>query len=103
MNPKTWCEMVERANELYAALGDGIKRIEENERDSIIVQQRCLRAVRNLNVGEMLQTADFEALRPIPTDGLQPFRITEIVGKTLIKPLEKGEHITEKHFSDENL
>lgn len=99
MNPETWREMVERANELYGALGDGIKRIEENEKDSIIVQQRSLRAVRNLQVGERLQKEDLEALRPIPSDGIQPFRIDEFVGKTLTKPLEKGEHITEKHFA----
>jgi N-acetylneuraminate synthase len=99
MNPETWREMVERANELYSALGDGIKRIEENEKDSIIVQQRSLRAVRDLQAGERLQKEDLEALRPIPADGIQPFRIDEFIGKTLIKPLEKGEHITEKHFA----
>lgn len=99
MNPQTWREMVERGNELYSALGDGIKRVEDNEKDSLIVQQRSLRAVENLEVGKVLQKQDLEALRPISADGLQPFRISEIIGKTLIKPLEKGEHITEKHFS----
>lgn len=99
MNPETWREMVERANELYSALGDGVKRVEENEKDSIIVQQRSLRAVKNLQVGECLQKEDLEALRPIPADGIQPFRIDEFIGKILIKPLEKGEHITEKHFA----
>ena len=99
MNPETWREMVERAGELYSALGDGVKRVEENEKDSIIVQQRSLRAVRDLQIGERLQKDDMEALRPIPADGIQPFRIDEFIGKTLIKPLEKGEHITEKHFA----
>lgn len=97
MNPQTWREMVERANELYSALGDGIKRVEENEKDSIIVQQRSLCAVRNLQIGEVLRKEDLEALRPIPADGIQPFRIGEFVGKPLIKPLEKGEHITKSH------
>lgn len=99
MTPAAWREMVDRGNELYSALGDGIKRIEENEKDSIIVQQRSLRAVRDLKEGESLKKEDLEALRPIPADGIQPFRISEFVGKTLVKPLEKGEHITEKHIS----
>ncbi len=99
INPPAWREMVERANELYSALGDGIKRVEDNEKDSLIVQQRCLRAERNLEVGEILRQTNLEALRPLPPDGIQPFRMAEIVGKILIKPLEKGEHITEKHFS----
>lgn len=99
MNPETWREMVERANELYSALGDGVKRVEENEKDSLVVQQRCLRAARNLKEGDILQREDLEALRPIPANGIQPFRVAEIVGKALIKPLKKGEHISEKHFS----
>ncbi len=98
MNPQTWREMVERANELYSALGDGIKRVEENEKDSLVVQQRSLRVTRKLNVGEKLRKQDLEALRPIPYDGIQPYRIGEFVGKTLVKPLEKGEHITENHI-----
>lgn len=36
MNPKTWREMVNAANELYYALSDGIKRVEENEKDKLI-------------------------------------------------------------------
>lgn len=98
MNPQTWREMVERANELYGALGDGVKRVEDNEKDSIIVQQRSLRATRELESGEILQKEDLEALRPIPADGVQPYRIGQFVGKKLVKTLKKGEHITETHI-----
>jgi N-acetylneuraminate synthase len=98
MNPTTWREMVDNANQLYAAMGDGIKRIEENERNSIIVQQRCLRATRDLKAGEMIAKTDLEALRPIPTDGLQPYKIDELIGKTLTKDLSNGNHITLNHI-----
>ena len=40
MDPRSWREMVERTRELEAALGDGEKKIEENERDTVIVQRR---------------------------------------------------------------
>jgi N-acetylneuraminate synthase len=40
MNPKSWREMVDRSRELEAALGDGIKRVEENERETRILQRR---------------------------------------------------------------
>lgn len=98
MNPTTWREMVDNANQLYDALGDGVKRIEDNERNSIIVQQRCLRATRDLKAGETITKADLEALRPIPADGLQPYKITELVGKTLTKDLANGNHITLNHI-----
>jgi N-acetylneuraminate synthase len=98
MNPTTWREMVDNANQLYSAMGDGVKRIEANEQNSIIVQQRCLRATRYLEAGETITKSDLEALRPIPADGLQPYKIEELVGKTLKKYLQKGNHITLEHI-----
>ena len=37
MNPQTWREMVEESGKLYEALGDGIKRVEDNEEDTVVV------------------------------------------------------------------
>jgi sialic acid synthase SpsE len=99
MNPENWRQMVDNANEVYQALGDGIKRIEENEKDAVIVQQRSLRAAVDLPIGKVILAEDLEALRPIPKDGIQPYKLDEIVGSTLIKPLVKGEHITYSHFN----
>lgn len=98
MNPKTWREMVDNANELYYALGDGIKRIEENEKKSLIVQRRALRAVKDLQTGHIITKNDLEALRPIPEDGFSPYQIDELIGHELLKPIFSGEHITKKHI-----
>ena len=98
MNPQTWREMVGNANEVYYALGDGIKRIEENEEKSLIVQRRSLRAIHDLPVGQLITKNDLEALRPIPADGFAPYQIQELVGKKLVKPIAKGEHITRNHI-----
>jgi sialic acid synthase SpsE len=98
MNPKSWREMVDNANEVYYALGDGVKRIEENEEKSLIVQRRSLRAVYDFPNGKVINKEDLEALRPIPSDGFAPFQINELIGKRLIKPILKGEHITNKHI-----
>jgi len=94
MNPTTWRDMVDRANELYVAMGVGIKRVEENEKQAIVVQQRSLRAVGDLSTGTVLTKEHLEALRPIPAGGIQPYRISELLGKKLSKPLKSGEHIT---------
>jgi sialic acid synthase SpsE len=98
MNPITWREMVDNANEVYYALGDGVKRIEENEKKSLIVQRRSLRAVSDLEIGHVIANEDLEALRPIPEDGFSPYQIRELLGKVLVTPIVKGEHITKKHI-----
>jgi N-acetylneuraminate synthase len=94
MNPTTWRQMVTDANTVYAAMGDGIKRIEPNETQAVVVQQRALRLVRPMQAGETIQPTDLEALRPIPADGLPPYRKTEIVGRKLNKNLPQGTHIS---------
>lgn len=98
MNPKTWREMVERTRELEAALGDGIKRIEENEKQTAIVQRRGLHATRDIAVSHILVASDLESLRPIPADGIPPYDMKKILGRKLKKPIKTGEHITWKHI-----
>lgn len=98
MNPNTWREMVDNANEVYYALGDGVKRIEENEKKSLIVQRRSLRAVSDFEIGHVITNKDLEALRPIPEDGFSPYQIGELLGKVLVTQILKGEHITKKHI-----
>ena len=99
MNPRTWREMVDRANEVYACLGDGIKRVESNEADASVVQRRSLRATRDLPVGHILSDRDLEALRPIPKDGIPPYELRIVTGKALKNGLKKGEHLTYSQLS----
>ena len=99
MDPRSWKEMVERSRELEYALGDGVKRIEENELKSAIVQRRALRAVRDLVAGSVLTEADFFPLRPILEGGYAPYRIEELVGKKLKKTLNQGEQITQEDLA----
>jgi N-acetylneuraminate synthase len=98
MNPKTWREMVDRSNELYYALGDGVKRIEENEKDAAVVQRRSLRATRDLNVGHIIKSDDLEALRPIPTDGIPPYELSNLIGRKMKIRLGQGQNITANHI-----
>lgn len=62
MSPKTWGEMVQRSRELEAALGDGIKRVEDNERETAVLQQRCLRACKSLAAGHILTIDDLSLI-----------------------------------------
>ncbi len=93
MNPGTWREMVDASNELYAALGDGIKRIEENEKDPAVVQRRALRYVKDQPSGHKLGRDDLFPLRPRPADGIPPYEISGLLGKRLKKNVKADEYI----------
>ena len=93
MNPKTWKEMVARTRELEYALGDGIKKIEENEKDTIIVQRRSIRLKRNLKKGDLITLDDIEMLRPAPVNAYLPYEYDEILNKILKYDKEKGDCI----------
>lgn len=81
--PSEWKEMVARANEVYAALGNGVKKIEANEQQTSILQKRALRYMRDLKKGTILTAADLFPLRPIPPGALPPSEIKNVLAKPL--------------------
>ena len=98
MDPKTWHEMVQRSRELEAALGDGVKRVEDNEQQTSVMQQRCLRAKKSLPVGHVLTANDVEALRPATTDALKPYFLDRVLGQKIRQPLEFGDPLMMRDF-----
>jgi N-acetylneuraminate synthase len=94
MTASTWREMVDRANETDAALGDGVKRVEPNESEAAVVQRRALRFTRDLPAGHRLGHGDVLATRPCPPDGLAPYRIEEVVGRDLATAVTEDTLVT---------
>ena len=90
MSPDTWREMVVRTRELEDALGDGGKRVQDNEVETRVVQRRCLRARRDLSRGMVIARDDLEALRPAPTGAVGPESIESVVGKMLSRDVVRG-------------
>jgi len=91
MNPESWKQMVFRSNELYQALGDGIKKIEGNEKDTAVVQRRALRYAKDLNIGHKLEHEDLFPLRPRPAEGIPPYDIGKLIGKKLKRDVKTDE------------
>jgi sialic acid synthase SpsE len=91
MNPVTWRDMVDRTRELEAALGDGIKRIEDNETETAVVQRRALYLKRDKKAGEALCAEDLEPLRPAPEGALAPWQKDMALGKPLAVSKKAGE------------
>ena len=93
MDPRNWRDMVDRTRELEHALGSGIKKIEDNEKETVVVQRRSLRARGDLSRSHVIKAGDFVALRPCPADALTPVEIESIVGHTLRRDVPAGDYL----------
>lgn len=93
MNPTTWRDMVDNSMDVFYAMGDGEKRIEENEKQSAIVQRRGLYINKDMQGGTVISAADIVALRPMHADGVEPYKMQELLGKKISKDVRAGEHI----------
>lgn len=91
MDPDTWADMVARTRELERALGSPDKRVADNEKETVIVQRRCLRAARDIKDGETLTRELIDVLRPATPGGIQPYRIEEVVGTKALVDIPAGE------------
>jgi sialic acid synthase SpsE len=101
MTPKTWREMVDRTRELEAALGGAVKRIEENEKETAVVQRRCIRVARALAEGTPLSRGMLKILRPAPRDAIFPYDLERVIGKRLRVSLSDGEYLKWTHLDSE--
>lgn len=93
LTPNAWRQMVDATHQLDLALGNGIKRVEENEKSTAIVQRRSLCANRDIEAGEILSSSDLIPLRPCPPNSYPPYQLINVVGKTVMKSLSKGQSI----------
>jgi N-acetylneuraminate synthase len=94
MTPSSWRLMVESSIELSQSLGDGVKKVEPNEQDTVVLQRRCLRLTRAGKKGERITSDMLEPLRPAPLGSIPPASVREVVGKLLIQDFEQGAHLT---------
>ena len=96
LDAESWKKMVEDTRLLERALGDGIKKVEDNEIQSRIVQRRALRFAANLSKGHKLCTTDLVALRPIPENGISPSNLRNYIGRSLNQDVEFDQLLTEE-------
>ncbi len=98
INPVEWRKMVNICNEIFYSLGDGIKKVEENEMQSIIVQQRSIRALKDLPEGHIIHKSDLVSLRPKPIGSLEPYREHEVIGKRILRKVTEGDIINSENL-----
>lgn len=91
MDPRSWREMMDRTRELENALGTGAKRVEANERETVVLQRRSIRFVTDLSEGTELRREHLTVLRPCPAASLEPHRLPDVLGQRLRHAVKAGE------------
>jgi N-acetylneuraminate synthase len=98
LDPKAWKEMVLRTRELEMAFGNNVKIVEENEKETVVVQRRCVRAAINLNPGDIVTRDKISVLRPAPATAIMPYEIDKIIGLKINKFVDAGRELTWELF-----
>ena len=93
MDPSTWRAMVDDTRMLEAALGDGAKKVEDNETQTVVLQRRCVRAAVDIPEGTLLTRELLEVLRPAPLEAIAAHEVTDALGCTTRRPIVAGEAI----------
>ena len=97
LEPQGLSKLVRDLDRLHVALGDGVKSQYESEFDPLQKMGKKIVAAKALSKGTVLTSEDFEFKSP--GDGLPPWRIQEIIGKTLTRNLEFEEAVIENDYS----
>ena len=93
MTPATWREMVDRTRQLERAMGSADKMLAENEKDTAIVQRRCLRSACDIPVGARLSREMIDVLRPATPGAILPQDIEAVVGTCALVAIPMGKEL----------
>ena len=93
MDFNAWKNMVDRTRELEKSLGIQIKKVEDNELETVVLQRRAIRAKKDLKAGSVIYANDLECLRPCPKDALPPYELSQVIDRKVVKDIKSGDYI----------
>ncbi|HZW04352.1 MAG TPA: N-acetylneuraminate synthase family protein [Anaerolineaceae bacterium] len=93
LDPDAWRAMVDRTRELERALGSADKFVADNERQTVVLQRRCLRAGRDIRAGEPLTREMIDVLRPAPAGAILPYEAAAVVGMCALVDIPMGKEL----------
>jgi N-acetylneuraminate synthase len=93
LNPENWAKMVEEVRILERALGSPQKFVTENEKDTYVVQRRCLRAAREIKADEVFTREMIDILRPATPGALMYKDIDLVIGKKARSDMPYGKDL----------
>lgn len=94
MSPYDFKEMVESVRNLELALGSPMKTLYPEEKETVIIQRRCIRVSRDIKKGEIINQNDLVLLRPAPPISIYPKHVPLILGRQAKQDIIKGSHLT---------
>lgn len=98
LEPQGLQKLVRDLDRAHRALGDGTKTMYGSEMDAIVKMSKKIVARRPLPAGHVLAEDDL-ALRS-PGDGLPPYELEQLVGRTLRQPLGADSTVTFEHLEE---
>ncbi len=90
MNPENWAEMVHQVRTLERTLGSPDKFVTDSEKETYVLQRRCLRAARDIKAGEIFTADVVEPLRPAAAGAMMPWEVDDLVGKKALIDMPYG-------------
>ena len=96
LNPVDWKKMITASRELEKCMGNGLKKLEVNEKKSVIVQRRGVWIKNEIKKGMKLKMIDLKFLRTCPKNSISPFEIKNYIGKKIKKKLSKNSLLTKE-------
>ena len=103
MDPDSWAEMVENTRQLERALGSGDKFVAGNEKETVVVQRRCLRTAGPICAGEVLTRAMIDVLRPAAPRAIMPYDLAQVIGMKALVDIAQGQELRWGLLADANL
>jgi N-acetylneuraminate synthase len=91
LDPDAWADMVARTRELERALGSPVKRVADNEKETVILQRRCLRAACDLKIDDVITREKIDVLRPAMPGAIPPKEIEAVIGTKAAVDISAGE------------
>lgn len=98
MDPISWRKMVDDTRLLEYALGSTIKKVEENERETVILQRRAIRLVVDKSEGDIINLNDIQFQRPCPEDAISVNEIYQVIGKKVKYDIQNGDYIKKSNL-----
>jgi sialic acid synthase len=96
LEPPGLKRLVRDLNRAKAALGNGEKEPLDDEKGPMFKMSKKIVAARDLQKGCVLKESDFSFKSP--GDGLPPYRVYDIIGKTLLHDIKTNEDMTMEHI-----
>jgi sialic acid synthase SpsE len=93
MDPVSWKKMVDDTRLLESAMGNNIKKVEDNETETVVLQRRAIRLIKKKKEEEIINLEDVQFQRPCPSDAISINDINQIIGKKLSRDIENGDYL----------